>query len=190
MRVARTALPGVLLITPDVHADVRGVFLETYHAERYRAEGMAGPFVQDNCSRSTGRTLRGLHLQVERPQAKLIRVLQGEIFDVAVDVRRGSPTFAHWIGSTLAADEFTQIYIPAGFAHGFCVLSEEAWVEYKCSDFYYPAGEIGVAWDDPALGIEWPVTNPVLSERDQRHPSLAAIANRLPQFDAGASTKL
>lgn len=190
MRIEATELRDVLLVTPDVHADGRGVFLETYHAERYAAAGIVGPFVQDNYSRSAAGTLRGLHLQVTRPQAKLIRVVHGEIFDVAVDVRRGSSTFGRWVGTRLAADDFTQIYIPTGFAHGFCVLSDVAWVEYKCSDFYYPAGELGIAWNDPGLGIAWPVSNPLLSERDRRHPTIADVHERLPRFDAGASTDL
>jgi dTDP-4-dehydrorhamnose 3,5-epimerase len=183
MRIARTELAGVLLITPDVHSDGRGVFLETYHAERYRAHGITTSFVQDNYSRSTAGTLRGLHLQVDRPQAKLIRVVHGEIFDVAVDVRRGSPTFGRWVGTRLAADAFTQCYIPTGFAHGFCVMSDAAWVEYKCSDFYDPSGEVGIAWNDPALAIAWPVAQPLLSDRDRQHPTLADAASRLPVFD-------
>ncbi len=180
MRVIATDLPGVVVVEPDVYRDGRGFFLETYHAERYRAHGIPGPFVQDNHSRSAAGTLRGLHLQLERPQAKLVRVIHGEIFDVAVDVRRGSPTFGRFVGVTLSADNFLQCYVPPGFAHGFCVLTASAEVEYKCTDFYDPASEIGVAWNDQTLGIPWPVAEPILSARDARNPTLAALGERLP----------
>jgi dTDP-4-dehydrorhamnose 3,5-epimerase len=176
-----SAIPGVIIVEPDVHQDRRGFFLETYHAGRYRAGGIPDVFVQDNQSRSTVGTVRGLHLQLQRPQGKLIRVIEGEIFDVAVDVRRGSPTFGRWVGVRLSADNFRQCYIPKGFAHGFAVVSEVAQVEYKCTDVYDAASEIGIAWDDPAIGIEWPVSNPVLSDRDKRHPRLADVAT-LPAF--------
>jgi dTDP-4-dehydrorhamnose 3,5-epimerase len=174
-------IPGVLVIEPDVHTDVRGFFLETYHAEKYRAGGIVDVFVQDNQSRSDGGTLRGLHLQLGRPQGKLIRVIEGSIFDVAVDVRRGSPTFGKWVGVTLSADNFKQCYIPKGFAHGFAVTSPVAQVEYKCTDVYDASSEIGIAWNDPDLGIAWPIADPVLSERDRRHPRLADVAE-LPEF--------
>ncbi len=180
MRVVPTDLPDVVVIEPDVHADGRGFFLETYHADRYGQHGIAGPFVQDNHSRSVVGTLRGLHLQLQRPQGKLIRVIEGEIFDVAVDVRRGSPTFGRWVGVTLTADSFQQVYVPPGFAHGFAVVSPMAQVEYKCTDLYDPASEIGVAWNDPALGIAWPVSHPLLSTRDARHPTLAEQVSKLP----------
>ncbi|MBI3402775.1 MAG: dTDP-4-dehydrorhamnose 3,5-epimerase [Acidobacteria bacterium] len=182
MRVVPTDLPGVIVIEPVVHRDGRGFFLETYHADRYREHGIAGPFVQDNHSRSTAGTLRGLHLQLKRPQGKLIRVIEGEIFDVAVDVRRGSPSFGRWVGVTLTADGFKQMYVPPGFAHGFCVVSEVAQVEYKCTDLYDPASEIGVAWNDPAIGITWPVREPLLSARDSRHPALSELSSVLPAF--------
>jgi len=182
VRVAATAIPGVMIVEPDIHADGRGFFLETYHAERYRQHGIAGPFVQDNHSRSAAGTLRGLHLQIQHPQAKLIRVIEGEIFDVAVDVRRGSPTFGRWVGAVLTAESFKQMYIPAGFAHGFAVVGAVAQVEYKTTDFYDPAGEIGVAWNDPSLAIEWPLSAPVLSPRDARHPILADVMDALPAY--------
>ncbi|MCU1382537.1 MAG: rfbC [Acidobacteria bacterium] len=182
MQVTSTAIPDVLIVEPDVHADGRGFFLETYHADRYRQHGIAGPFVQDNHSRSVAGTLRGLHLQLQRPQGKLIRVIEGEILDVAVDVRRGSPTFGRWVGVSLDAESFKQVYVPPGFAHGFCVVSPIAQVEYKCTDLYDPSGEIGIAWDDPALAIAWPVADPVLSPRDQRHPPLAAVLDQLPAY--------
>ena len=180
MRVTETRLPGVLLIEPDVHRDGRGFFVETYHIDRYRECGIAAPFVQDNHSRSIQGTLRGLHLQLQRPQGKLIHVIEGEIFDVAVDVRRGSAAFGRWVSVALSADNFRQVYVPPGFAHGFCVVSPIAQVEYKCTDVYDPASEIGIAWNDPAIGIEWPARDPLLSPRDRAHPTLAAVADRLP----------
>jgi dTDP-4-dehydrorhamnose 3,5-epimerase len=180
VRVVTTDIPGVLVIEPDVHADGRGFFVETYHADRYRQHGIDGPFVQDNHSRSVAGTLRGLHLQIRRPQGKLVRVVEGEVYDVAVDVRRGSPTFGRWVAVTLTADNFKQCYIPPGFAHGFCVVSPIAQVEYKCTDVYDPASEVGVAWNDPRLGIAWPVREPLLSPRDTRHPHLADLTDELP----------
>jgi dTDP-4-dehydrorhamnose 3,5-epimerase len=182
VRVIPSTLPGVLVIEPDVHEDGRGFFLETYHADRYREHGIVGPFVQDNHSRSVGGTLRGLHLQLRRPQGKLIRVIEGEIFDVAVDVRRDSPTFGRWVGVRLSAVNFKQCFVPPGFAHGFCVVSPLAQVEYKCTDLYDPASEIGIAWNDPAIGIAWPVQEPILSPRDGRHPTLAAVKHQLPDL--------
>ena len=182
MRFVPTAIPDVVTIEPDVFRDPRGFFLETYHAAKYRDAGIAGPFVQDNQSRSVAGTLRGLHLQLTRPQGKLVRVIEGEIFDVAVDVRRGSPTFGQWVGVTLSAENFRQCYLPPGFAHGFAVVSQIAQVEYKCTDLYDPKGELGIAWNDPAIAIQWPVAEPFLSERDTRHPVLAEVMERLPVF--------
>jgi dTDP-4-dehydrorhamnose 3,5-epimerase len=175
-------LAGVLVIEPDIHKDARGFFLETYHADKYHAGGVPGVFVQDNHSRSAGGTVRGLHLQPRRPQGKLIRVIEGEIFDVAVDVRLGSPGFGKWVGVTLSAGNFRQCYIPPGFAHGFAVVSDVAQVEYKCTELYDPAGELGIAWNDPEIGIAWPIRQPVLSERDKHHPPLSALIARLPSF--------
>jgi len=182
VKVTATDLPDILVIEPDVYRDGRGFFVETYHADRYAAHGMAGPFVQDNHSRSAARTLRGLHLQLRHPQGKLVRVIEGRVFDVAVDVRRGSSTFGRWVGVALDADSFQQVYIPPGFAHGFCVLSEVAQVEYKCTDLYDPAGEIGIAWNDPEIGIAWPIADPLLSARDRQHATLAALGDRLPKL--------
>ena len=182
MRVVPTEIPGVLIIEPEVFADGRGFFMETYHAARYREHGIEGPFVQANHSRSVAGTLRGLHLQVRRPQGKLVRVIEGEVYDVCVDVRRGSPTFGRWVGVTLTAENVRQCYVPPGFAHGFCVLTPVAQVEYKCTDFYDPGGELGVAWNDPALAISWPVRDPVLSSRDKGHPILAELGDKLPQW--------
>jgi dTDP-4-dehydrorhamnose 3,5-epimerase len=182
VRLVSSVIPGVIVIEPDVHRDERGFFLETYHAGRYREYGIDLPFVQDNHSRSIGGTIRGLHLQLGRPQGKLVRVIEGEIFDVAVDVRRGSPTFGHSSTVTLSAGNFRQCYIPPGFAHGFAVTSDVAQVEYKCTDYYDPATELGIAWNDPALAIAWPIADPVLSERDRHHPTLAEVVSRLPTF--------
>jgi dTDP-4-dehydrorhamnose 3,5-epimerase len=188
VRAVPTSLPEVLLIQPDVLRDQRGFFLETYHVEKFRALGIAAPFVQDNYSYSSKGTVRGLHLQVCHPQGKLVRVVAGEIFDVAVDVRRGSPTFGHWVGTVLSASRFTQCYIPPGFAHGFAVTSDEAHVEYKCTDIYDSSCEVGIAWNDDAIGIGWPVENPLLSDRDRQNPFLEHVMNRLPQFPARSKT--
>lgn len=185
MRFVRADIPDVVFIEPDVLRDARGFFLETYHVEKYRAGGVAGPFVQDNHSRSVAGTLRGLHFQRRRPQGKLVRVIEGEIFDVAVDVRPGSPTFGRWVGMTLTADNFKQCYIPPGFAHGFCVVSPAAQVEYKCTELYDPTDEVGIAWNDPAIGITWPVAEPILSERDRHLPTLAEVLSQL----SGAGTR-
>ena len=186
MRLIETALPGVVILEPHVHRDNRGFFLEVYRADRLAALGIDVRFVQDNHSRSERGTLRGLHWQWRRPQAKLIRVVTGEIFDVAVDIRRGSPTFGRWVGVTLSAGNFRQMFVPEGFAHGFCVTSDLADVEYKCSDVYDPGGEAGLAWDDPAIGIEWPVIEPVLSERDTRHPGLDPDRPDFPRLAGSA----
>jgi len=180
LRFLPTAIESVIIVEPDVYKDALGFFFETFHADKYAAAGIHGPFVQDNQSRSVGGTVRGLHLQLQQPQGKLIRVIEGEVFDVAVDVRRGSPTFGRWVGATLSAENFRQCYVPPGFAHGLAVLSPVAQVEYKCTELYNPASELGIAWNDPALAIEWPVDDPILSERDRRHPHLAEVHDRLP----------
>ena len=182
MRVTPADIPEVLLIEPVVSRDSRGYFLETYHAERYEQCGITGTFVQDNQSRSAQHTVRGLHLQLTRPQAKLIRVVRGEIFDVAVDVRRGSPTFGRWVGVTLSAESFRQYYIPEGFAHGFSVLSAGAEIEYKCTDVYDPAGQLGIRWNDPSLAIPWRVDEPILSDRDRTNPTLREVEHLLPRY--------
>ncbi len=184
MKVVPTDLPGVLLVEPDVFCDARGFFLETYHREKYAAAGIHASFVQDNHSHSTRGTLRGLHAQCRRPQGKLVRAVRGRMFDVAVDIRVGSPCFGRWTGAMLSGDNFRQLYIPPGFAHGFCVLSEEVDVEYKCTEVYAPEDEITIAWDDPAIGIAWPVAVPVLSEKDRSAPQLSTLRDRLPSFEA------
>jgi len=184
VKVTPTALPGVVLIEPAVHRDARGLFFEGYNQEKYDKAGVHARFVQDNQSNSVRGTLRGLHMQTRKPQAKLIRVLRGEIFDVAVDVRLGSPTFGKWISATLSADNFLQIFVPVGFAHGFIVTSETAEVEYKCSDFYDPGGELGLRWDDPQLAIPWPTKTPLLSPKDAANPGLKEAMDRLPRYGA------
>jgi len=174
-----TGLADVILVEPDVHRDTRGFFLETYHREKYAAGGITAAFVQDNHSRSVRGTLRGLHAQLAKPQGKLIRVVEGEIHDVAVDIRRGSPTFGRSVGMRLSGEDFRQLWIPPGFAHGFCVVSETAHVEYKCTELYDPAHEISILWNDPDLGIAWPIGEPVVSAKDSRAPRLRDLADRL-----------
>ena len=175
MRVVPTDIPDVVVIEPDIHADGRGFFLETYHAERYREHGIAGPFVQDNMSRSARHVLRGLHYQTPpKQQGKLVQCVRGEIFDVAVDIRPGSPTFKRHVAAVLSGENNELLYIPPGFAHGFVVLSEAADVVYKCTEEYSPAHDRGIIWNDPELGIPWPVDRPALSEKDGRLPALAS----------------
>lgn len=183
MRVIETALPGVLVLEPHVHRDSRGLFVEVYHAARLEAIGVPATYVQQNHSRSVRGTLRGLHWQYRRPQAKLVRVLVGEIYDVAVDIRRGSSTFGAWVGVHLSGDSFHQMYIPEGFAHGFCVLSETADVEYNCTDYYDPGGEAGLPWNDSGIGITWPVPSPLLSAKDLVHRPLHQHDDDLPLID-------
>ncbi len=168
MNVIQTAIPGVLLIAPVVRRDARGVFVEVWHAERYRSAGIALPFVQDNHSRSSRGTLRGLHYQIQQPQGKLVRVAAGEVFDVAVDLRRSSPTFGRWVGTVLSGENHHQLWIPPGFAHGFYVLSETADLLYKCTDLYAPQHDRSLKWDDPEVGVDWPLVGPpLLSPKDQ-----------------------
>ena len=183
MKLIETALPDVMAIEPDVFVDERGYFFETYQAARYVEAGIPGTFVQDNLSYSKRGVLRGLHLQNPHAQAKLVYVPAGEIFDVAVDVRRGSPSFGRWVAMRLSSDNRRQLYIPAGFAHGFCVLSDWAHVIYKCTDFYDPAAEVSVLWNDPDIGIDWPVRDSRLSSKDGAAPLLKDIdPQRLPAY--------
>jgi len=182
MKFLQTSLPGVLIIEPDVFRDERGWFLESYHAQKYQDGGIPLAFVQDNYSSSVRGTLRGLHAQISRPQGKLVRVVKGEIFDVAVDIRRGSPTFASWESVLLTAENFKQIYIPPGFAHGFCVLSDGADVEYKCTDVYTPGDEIALIWNDQQVAIQWPLESPILSPKDATGQSLEALHDKLPTY--------
>jgi dTDP-4-dehydrorhamnose 3,5-epimerase len=184
MKFSRTSLPEVVLVEPDVYRDDRGFFLETYHAEKYRDGGVDGVFVQDNHSRSVRGTVRGLHAQWKRPQGKLLRVIQGEIFDVAVDIRIGSPRYLQWVGLELSAENQRQLYVPPGFAHGFCVTSGIAEVEYKCTDYYDPQHELRILWNDPAIGVEWPAIEPILSEKDRLGRPLTEWAEYLPRYAA------
>ena len=173
MKFTETKITGVILIEPRVFRDDRGYFLESFQRERYAEAGIALEFVQDNHSYSSRGTLRGLHAQNRKPQGKLVRVVEGEVFDVAVDVRPESDTFGQWVGVTLSADNFYQLYIPPGLAHGFCVLSDVAQFEYKCTDYYDPDGEVSIRWDDPDIAIDWPIKAPVLSAKDADGVSLA-----------------
>jgi len=184
VRFVATDLPGVVRVEPQVFGDARGFFLEVYHAEKFRAGGLDVSFVQDNHSASTRGVLRGLHAQLERPQGKLVRVIEGEIWDVAVDIRRGSPHFGRWTAATLSAENRHLLYVPEGFAHGFQVTSERAQVEYKCTDLYAPADEITIAWNDPALAIPWPIAPPVLSAKDEKGRPLRE-QERLPRYPSG-----
>ena len=177
MKVLPQELAGVLLIEPVVLRDERGFFLETWHADKFRAAGLDWDFVQDNQSRSTQGTLRGLHYQIIEPQGKLVRAVHGEIFDVAVDLRRSSATFGRWIGVTLSGERGNQLWIPPGFAHGFYVTSPTADVVYKCTTPYVAAGDRGVLWNDPAIDVRWPIPageEPLLSAKDAKAPPLAS----------------
>lgn len=185
-RFLPTTIAGVIQIEPEVFRDSRGFFLETFHAEKYAAGGIATVFVQDNHSSSVRNTLRGLHLQWHKPQGKLVRVVRGEIWDVAVDLRRDSRTFGRWTAATLSADNFHQLYLPPGCAHGFCVLSDVAEVQYKCTELYDPQDEVGIAYDDPVLAIPWPVTDPILSLRDQQHGTLQQLLERIDRGELSA----
>lgn len=173
-RFEAAPIQGVFTITPTVFGDERGYFMETYHEQEFRAAGIDAVFVQDNQSKSRRGVLRGLHFQVLHPQAKLVRVISGEVFDVAVDIRKGSPTFGQWAGVTLSAENRKQFFLPRGMAHGFFVLSETAEFTYKCDEFYHPEDESGIRWDDPAVGIAWPLDGitPLLSEKDLKLPGL------------------
>ena len=170
------------MLEPDVYKDSRGFFLETYHQEKYAALGMLDPFVQDNHSRSARGTLRGLHAQLRHPQGKLVRALAGEIFDVMVDIRRGSPTYKQWYGINLSAENFRQCYVPTGYAHGFYVLSDFAEVEYKCTALYDPSDELRLLWNDPAIGIAWPPGPRLLSSKDEAALPLSQCEKVFPVF--------
>ena len=181
MNVIQAKIPGVVIIEPELFGDSRGFFLETFQAERYASHGIHGPFVQDNFSRSVHGVVRGLHLQNPSPQGKLVTVLRGRVLDVAVDVRVGSPTFGHHVAIEIDDEKCRQVWVPRGFAHGFAVLSESADLLYKCDDFYRPADEIVVQWNDPAIGISWGIESPLLSTRDAAAPLLANVEG-LPNY--------
>lgn len=180
LKIQPTALGDVFLVEPTVHGDARGFLFESWRADEFAAAGLPTHFVQDNVSRSAKGVLRGLHVQWPFPQGKLVQVLDGDVFDVAVDVRVGSPTFGQWTGHHLSGANHRELYIPPGFAHGFCVLSESVLFAYKCTELYHPETEITIAWDDPAIGIEWPLSAPVLSRKDTGAPRLHELEARLP----------
>jgi len=185
VKVEPTALPGVLLLTPRVYRDDRGFFLESFNARTFAAAGLPTEFVQDNHSRSAAGVVRGLHYQLRHAQGKLVRVIRGAVFDVAVDIRVGSPTFAQWVGTELRDDDPRMLWIPPGFAHGFCALADATDLVYKCTDFYAPEDECGVLWNDPDLGIRWPAIATRVSGKDARYPPLrAAPEDRLPRYRA------
>lgn len=184
MKIIPTRLDGVVVVEPKVFTDARGYFFETYQANRYREKGIDSEFVQDNLSYSVKNTLRGLHYQYPHGQAKLVSVIKGEVFDVAVDIRIGSPNFGKWVGVILSAENHRQLFIPEGFAHGFCVLSDDAVFSYKCSEYYSSQSEHGFVWNDPKVGIEWPVVSPLLSEKDGKYPCLNdVLESDLPAYN-------
>ena len=182
MRIVRTALPEVLILEPTVYKDERGFVLEVFHERKFRDAGLPTHFVQDNRSRTVAGVVRALHYQLNTPQGKLVTVIAGEIFDVAVDIRVGSPTFGQWVGETLRGDGPRSMWIPAGFAHGFAVLSDHADVVYKCTSLYDPDDQRGVRWDDPDIGIPWPIAHPLLSAADATRPPLRDVMDSLPRF--------
>ena len=182
MKFIDAGLDGVIVIEPDVYRDERGFFVETYRADKYSEAGLSLKFVQDNQSRSVRGTIRALHAQRNAPQGKLVRAVSGAILDVIVDIRRFSPTFLKWISVELSAENFRQIYVPPGFAHGICIVSEVAEIAYKCTDYYDPADELRIIWNDPAIGVKWPVSTPILSAKDRDAQTLAAQMDLLPIY--------
>jgi len=182
MHVSAAPLEGLLVIEAKLWRDARGAFVETYHRDRYRDAGIGATFVQDNFSWSQANVLRGLHYQLNRPQGKLVMVVEGRVFDVAVDIRKGSPTFGQWHSVELSAENGRQLYIPPGYAHGFFVLSERAGFMYRCTDYYTPSDERGIRWNDPQLAIAWPSTNPLVSQKDQDYKLLAEMQGELPEY--------
>ncbi|WP_455209240.1 dTDP-4-dehydrorhamnose 3,5-epimerase [Kaarinaea lacus] len=187
MNVIETPIDGVKVIEPKCFGDARGFFLETFSAQRYLDVGIQTVFVQDNHSRSGKGVLRGLHYQLRHPQGKLVSVVRGEVLDVVVDIRVGSPTFGQWYGAVLNDDNHRQMYVPPGLAHGFVVLSDMVDFVYKCTDYYHPEDEKGVLWNDPAIGVEWQIDQPLLSEKDRHNKTLAELQadNELPLYEGG-----
>ena len=181
MEIIKTSIPEVIVFVPPVFTDSRGYFLETYQQQKYAQAGIPKPFVQDNQSYSTKNVLRGLHFQLRHPQGKLVRVIQGSVFDVAIDMRKNSPTFGKWHGEILSAENKRQMYVPENFAHGFCVLSDSAEFVYKCTDFYVPGDEVGLIWNDPQIGVKWPIEQPILSDKDAMLPSWEDVLELLPE---------
>jgi dTDP-4-dehydrorhamnose 3,5-epimerase len=184
IQFSETPIPGVILVEPIVRRDDRGFFLETYHESEYREGGIRERFVQDNHSSSMRNTLRGFHGQSPHPQGKLVRVIEGEVFDVTVDVRRGSPAYGKHFATRISADNFRQLYMPPGVLHAFLVTSDVAQFVYKCTDFYCPEAEFSVAWNDPDLGIEWPIVSPILSGKDRCAPQLKDVEDQLIDYEA------
>lgn len=189
MKLVPTSLPGVLVVEPRVFRDDRGFFLEVFNAGKFAEQGIEVAFVQDNHSLSTRDTLRGLHVQLPRAQGKLVRCIEGAVFDVAVDIRLGSPSYGKWFGLELSAENFRQLWVPPDFAHGFCVLSERAQVEYKCTTLYDAAADLAIAWNDPEIGIAWPVAQPRLSAKDATAQPLADLRARLPRYSPSNSPR-
>jgi dTDP-4-dehydrorhamnose 3,5-epimerase len=179
-----TALSGVIVVEPSVHRDDRGFFFEHYHRQKFHDGGIKLDFVQDNHSRSTKGILRGLHVQLSKPQGKLVRVVRGEVFDVAVDLRLGSPTFKKWTGTHLSEENFREMWVPPGFAHGFLVLSDVAEVEYKCTALYDPKDEAGIIWNDPEIAVAWPASMPILSAKDKALPPLKDVIGKITGYPA------
>jgi dTDP-4-dehydrorhamnose 3,5-epimerase len=185
MKFIETSLLGCVVIEPQVFGDSRGFFYESYNEAKYREAGVDRRFVQSNVSRSARGVLRGLHYQWPHPQGKLVSVLEGEVYDVAVDIRRGSPTFGQWAGVMLTAENHRHFWIPEGFAHGFCVVSEFATFSYQCTDLYDAKADGGIRWNDPAIGIDWPISSPLLSDKDSKASMLADVPlDRLPEYQA------
>jgi dTDP-4-dehydrorhamnose 3,5-epimerase len=182
MKIIATSIPEVIVFEPQVFSDNRGHFQETYQAQKYQEAGVPKPFVQDNQSYSIAKVLRGLHFQLAHPQGKLVRVTKGEVFDVAVDLRKSSPTFGQWHGEILSAENRRQMYVPENFAHGFCVLGDSAEFLYKCTDVYYPGDEVGLIWNDVEIGVKWLIEDPLLSDKDQKLPTLAEVMDILPKY--------
>ena len=179
MQFIPTKIPDVILVEVTKFGDHRGFFMETYHAEKFSAGGISATFIQDNHASSQKNILRGLHYQLKFPQGKLIRCIQGEILDIVVDIRRSSSTFGEWVGEILSSENAKQLYVPPGFAHGYVVRSEQAEVEYKCTELYYPEDDYGILWNDPEIGIDWGIESPILSEKDKQQPLLKNMKDKL-----------
>ena len=183
MKTIETKLPGAMVFEPKVFGDERGFFMETWNYQRYKEAGLDAKFVQSNLSKSSKGVLRGLHFQNPHAQGKLVQIIEGEVFDVAVDIRKGSPTFGQWHGEILSAKNNRQFYIPEGFAHGFCVLSDSAVFSYMCTNVYHAQYDCSLLWNDPEIAIDWPLNNPLLSEKDKNAPTLKTIdSNKLPDY--------
>ena len=189
MNCIETGIPGLVIIEPNIYGDARGYFMETWHSDRYAKAGLPTRFVQSNVSRSSAGVIRGLHYQYPNPQGKLVQVLDGRIYDVAVDIRTDSPTFRQWIGVELSAENHRQLYVPEGFAHGFCVVGEAATISYMCTRVFSPKDDASIAWDDPDIGVKWPITPQSLSAKDRDAPRLSDVSpQRLPSSGGCAAS--